>query len=263
MAKNSAAFNPLNMTALTQDAFRTLRMNISFSGGDRDIQTVAVTSAVPNEGKTSVSIGLGVAMAEAGRRTLIVECDCRKPAVGNRLKLRPERTWLDILYHNIPIEEAVVETACPRLFFLDVEPGLVHSIELLSSYRFWRMVESLKEQFGFIIFDTPPVGAFIDAAVLAEHTDGTLMVVNSGSKEVKLVKASIEQLKKAGGNFLGVVLNKVKVSRTSSYYRYGDYYYRDKGGAKKQTGFKDSSKESSSFQNDWDQYNGKNLATGR
>jgi len=263
VAKTSKTFNPLTMSALTQDAFRTLRMNISFAGGDKDIQNVVVTSAIPNEGKTSVSIGLGVAMAEAGRRTLIVECDCRKPAVGNRLKIRPEKTWLDILYHNVPIEEAVVETDCPRLFFLDVEPGLVHSIELLSSHRFWRMVGSLQEQFGFIIFDTPPVGAFIDAAVLAEHADGTFMVINSGSKEVRLLRNSIEQLKKSGGNFLGVVLNKVKISRTSSYYRYGDYYYRDKGSSKKQTGFKDSTKETYSFQNDWDQYNDKSLVADR
>ena len=234
MAKINTTFNPLNMSALTRDAFRTLRMNISFAGGDKDIQSVVVTSAVPNEGKTSVSIGLGVAMADAGRRTLIVECDCRKPSVGNRLKIRPEKTWLDILYHNVPIEEAVAETAYPHLFFLDVEPGLVHSIELLSSHRFWKMVDGLKEQFGFIIFDTPPVGAFIDAAILSEHADGTLMVVTAGSKEVRLLKNSIEQLKKSGGNSLGVVLNKVKVTK-SSYYQYGGYYYSDKSKPKKQS----------------------------
>ena len=68
MPKTNTKFNPLNMSALTQDAFRTLRMNISFSGGDKDISTVAVTSTVPNEGKTSVSIGLGIAMAEAGQK---------------------------------------------------------------------------------------------------------------------------------------------------------------------------------------------------
>jgi len=261
VAKISTAFNPLNMSALTQDAFRTLRMNISFSGGDKDIQTVAVTSAVPNEGKTSVSIGLGISMAEAGRRTLIVECDCRKPAVGNRLKIRPEKTWLDILYHNVPMEEAIVQTSCPRLYFLDVEPGLVHSIELLSSYRFWKMVENLKAQFGFIIFDTPPVGAFIDAAVLAEHTDGAVMVINAGSKEVRLLKASIEQLKKSGGNFLGVVLNRVKMSRTSSYYRYGGYYYRNKDGAKKQKNHREDTAGTSSFQSDWAHYNENGKAT--
>jgi len=261
VAKINTTFNPLNMSALTQDAFRTLRMNISFSGGDKDIQNVVVTSAVPNEGKTSVSIGLGVAMAEAGRRTLIVECDCRKPAVGNRLKIRPEKTWLDILYHNVPIEEAVVETSCRRLFFLDVEPGLVHSIELLSSHRFWEMVKDLKDHFGFIIFDTPPVGAFIDAAILSEHADGTFMVINAGSKEVRLLRNSIEQLKKSGGNFLGVVLNKVKVSK-SSYYQYGGYYYRDKSKPQKQSGSKENARRTSSFQRDWNQYNSEGTVTG-
>ena len=258
MPKTNTKVNPFNMSALTQDAFRTLRMNISFSGGDKDISTIAVTSAVPNEGKTSVSIGLGIAMAEAGRRTLIIDCDCRKPAVGNRLKIRPEKDWLDILYSNASVEEAVVETSCPRLFFLDVKPGLAHAVELLSSYRFWKMVDTLKEHFGFIIFDTPPVGAFIDAAVIAEHADGTFMVINAGSKEIRLIKASIEQLKKSGGNLLGVVLNKVKISRASSYYKYGDYYYRNNGNSKKKTNTKNNATIDTSFKSSWDNYNSKN-----
>ena len=235
MAVKDNKFDPMNMSVLTQDAFRTLRMNVLFSGGEKDIQTLVVTSSVPNEGKTYVSIGLGIAMAEAGRRTLIIDCDCRKPSVGNRLQLRPEKTWLDVLYNGVPVEQAIAETNCQGLFFLDVEPGIARSIEQLSGYRFHKMVEGLRNQFGFIIFDTPPVGAFIDAAALAEHADGAVMVISSGNQEVRLLKASLEQLKKAGANFIGIVLNKVKVSRTSSYYRYGDYYYhgRESSSSKK------------------------------
>lgn len=251
MAVKANTFNPMNMSVLTQDAFRTLRMNVIFSGGEKDIQTLVVTSSVPNEGKTSVSIGLGIAMAESSRRTLIIDCDCRKPSVGNQLQLRPEKTWLDVLYNNVPVERAIVETGCPGLYFLDVEPGIAHSIEQLAGYRFQKMVEGLKDQFGFIIFDTPPVGAFIDAAALAEHADGAIMVISSGSQEIRLLRASIEQLKKAGANFLGIVLNKVKVSRTSSYYRYGDYYYRGKGtsSAKKER----TNKKSREDDDDWDE----------
>lgn len=227
MAMNNDSINPYSVSALTQDAFRTLRMNIIFSGEKKDIQTLVVTSATPNDGKTSIAIGLGIAMAESGRRTLIIDCDCRKPSVGNRLKIRPEKTWLDVLYNNVPLEQAIVETQCARLFFLDVEPGIANAIEQLSGYRFKKMIDRLKDQFGFIIFDTPPIGAFIDAASLAEHADGTIMVISSGSKEVRLHRLSIEQLKKSGANFLGAVLNKVKVSRSTSYYKYGDYYYRE------------------------------------
>jgi len=220
------SFNPVNMSVLTQDAFRTLRMNIAFSGQEKDIQTLVVTSSVPKEGKTSVSIGLGIAMAESGRRTLIIDCDCRKPSVGNRLRIRPEKTWLDVLYNHIPVDQAIVETQCPRLYFLDVEPGIAHSIEQLSGFRFRKMVEGLRDNFGFIIFDTPPIGAFIDAATLAGYADGTIMVISSGNQEVRLLKSSLEQIQKAGANFLGVVLNKVRISKASSYYKYGDYYYR-------------------------------------
>ena len=230
MANKTNTFNPVNMSVLSQDAFRTLRMNIVFSGNEKDIQTLVVTSAVPNEGKTYISIGLGIAMAESGRRTLIIDCDCRKPSVGNRLRIRPENTWLDVLYNDVPLKNAIVETQCPLLFFLDAQPGIAHSVEQLGGYRFRKMVETLKEHFGFIIFDSPPIGAFIDAATLAEHADGTIMVVSSGNREVRLLKTSIEQLKKADANLLGVVLN--KVSKASSYYKYGGYYYRGRDDVK-------------------------------
>lgn len=224
--KNGSSFNLLNMSALTRDAFRSLRMNISFSGGDKDVRTLVVTSAVPNEGKTSVAIALGISMAEAMKNTLLIECDCRRPDIGNRLKLRPESNWIDVIYRQAQLQDAIVPTYCPNLYFLDVEPGLVHSVELLSSARFWEMIEQIKEQFDFIILDTPPLGPFIDAAVLGERSDGTILVVNSGSREIRLHKEAVAQLKKANAHVLGVALNRVN-PRQSNYYRYDDYYYRE------------------------------------
>ena len=224
--KNGGSFNPLNMSALTRDAFRSLRMNISFSGGDKDVKTLVVSSAVPNEGKTSVAIALGISMAESMKNTLLIECDCRRPSIGNRLKLRPASNWIDVIYQHVQLQDAIVPTNCPNLYFLDAEPGLVHSVELLSSGRFWEMIELLKEQFDFIILDTPPLGSFIDAAVLGERSDGTILVVNSGSREVRLHKETAAQLKKANARVLGVVLNRINAHQ-SSYYRYGDYYYRE------------------------------------
>lgn len=237
MARKEELFNPLDMNELTRDAFRSLRMNISFSGGDKDVKTLVVTSAVPSEGKTSVSIGLGVSMAQSMKNTLIIECDCRRPSVGNRLKLRPEKNWIDVLYQQAELKEAVVETGCENLYFLDAEPGLVHSVELLNSGRFRELVEKLKTSFDFIIFDTPPLGSFIDAAVLAEHADGAIVVISSGNREIRLVKQTVEQLKKANAKILGIVLNKVNAHHSGHYY--GDYYYRNRGkelGAKGKNG---------------------------
>ena len=228
MDDKKGRFNPINMNELTRDAFRTLRQNISFSGGDEDVKTVVVTSSVPNEGKTSVSIGLGISMAESMKNTLIIECDCRRPSVGNRLKLRPKTNWIDVIYQHESLESAIVPTDVKNLYFLDAEPGLVHSVEFLSSGRFWDMVERIKKSFDFIIFDTPPLGSFIDAAVLSKRADGVVIVVSSGSREIRLLKEIIEQLKKANAKMLGVVLNRVN-SHRSSYYRYGDYYYRNQG----------------------------------
>lgn len=223
MAKRKNSFNPLKMSALTRDAFRTLRMNINFSGGDKDVKTLVVTSAVPSEGKTTVTIGLGVSMAESMKNTLIIECDCRHPSVGNRLKLRPKDSWIDVLYQQAKLEDAIVPTNCSNLYFLDAEPGLAHSVEFLNSGRFRDMIEEAKEHFDFIIFDTPPLGTFIDAAVLAERADGVIVVVESGTRELRLLGETVDQLKKANARILGAVLNQVSAHHQ---HRYGSYYYQ-------------------------------------
>ena len=226
----NASINPLSLSDVGRDAFRTLRMNVSFCG--KDIKTLVVTSATPNDGKTTVSIGLAGSIAESMKNVLIIECDCRRPSVGNRLKLRPKKNWIDVIYNNATLEEAIVETSCKNLYFLDAEPGLVHSVELLSSGRFWEMVEELRKHFDMIIFDTPPLGAFSDAAVLASKADGTALVITYGAKDIRLIKNVIEDLKAAKANILGIVLDRVKAYKTSYYYKNGyygyyyQYYYR-------------------------------------
>lgn len=205
------------------EAFKTLRTNIRFSSVDKEIRTLAITSAMPEEGKTTVAISLAAAMAEEGKKTLLVEADCRRPMVANRRSLRPATNWLELLYDDsIPVMNAVEPTRQKNFYFLDSGRDMKRPVEILSSKKFRMLVEKLKQEFDIVIFDTPPVGVFIDAAILSEMMDGTLLVIRAGMVDAKKEQEVVAQLKKAKANILGVALNGVR-SYSDDY----GYYYRD------------------------------------
>lgn len=210
-----------------QEAIRTLRTNIQFASVDKPIKTIALTSAAPAEGKTSIAIALGMSMAEAGKKTLLVEMDCRRPMLGNKLKIRPQYNWVNALYNDMPLSEVAVPTIIRNLFFMDVEPQMTHLAEVISSKKFNLMLNKLSTEYEIIIFDTPPLGMFIEAAVLANRTDGTLLVIKTGKNDIKEELDVIAQLEKAKARVLGVVLNGVRYTPN----KYGYYhYYRNEGG---------------------------------
>lgn len=212
-----------------QEGFRRLHSNIQFSSLDKPPKTVAVTSATPSEGKTTVCLGLAMASAEAGRKTLLMDADCRRPMLAARLQLRPRRNWMNVLYENCPLEEVVAPTKMQNLYFADTEPQTTHLSEIFNSRRFAAMMAALKEQFDVVIIDTPPLGLFIDAALLARIADGTVLVVRSGLVDIKRGEGVAEQLKKANANILGVVLNGEPTRGKREEY---DYYEAEEGGKK-------------------------------
>ncbi|MDD3921779.1 MAG: CpsD/CapB family tyrosine-protein kinase [Eubacteriales bacterium] len=209
------------------DAVKTLRTNIRFSGMDQDIRTIVITSVMPHDGKTTLSIFLGVAMAESGQRTLLVECDCRRPMLQNYLKLRSTGGLVELLSKRAGVAEAVTHTGVERLDLLS-SMVLANPVEILGSNRFQSVVEELKGYYDVIIFDTPPLGSFIEAAILASRADGTVLVMQPGSTDVTAAQNAVAQLEKGKAHVLGAVLN--NVAMTPDAYYYADYYYR--GGAK-------------------------------
>lgn len=216
-------------TAL-HDAIKTLRTNIGFSSMDKELKTIVVTSVVPHDGKSTLTIFLGMAMAESGQRTLLVECDCRKPKLQNYLKIRPTFSLMDVLSKRVEPREAIVPTNLSRLSLLS-SMVLANPVEILGSNRFQSVMDGLKSDYDIILFDTPPLGSFIEAALLASKADGTILVLQSGSTDVTAAQAVVAQLEKAKARVLGVVLNGVEA--TSDDYYYADYYYGDKSKRKK------------------------------
>ncbi len=211
------------------DSIKTLRTNIQFASISRPIKTITMTSSVPNEGKSTVATFLAIAMAENHKKTLLVECDLRHTTLRKRMKLPKSGGIINYLSGNTTLEEALTVTAHENLYFLDAETRVPNPVEIISSEAFDNMVTKLKEMFDIIIFDTPPVGTFIDGALFAAKSDATIMLVKQGYVDKKLFRRSYEQLEKANANIIGVVFNQVEKVRSGYYY--GKYYnknYRSK-----------------------------------
>lgn len=217
-----ALFNPKSPVV---ESFRTLRTNIAFSSVDRPYKIILVASAIPNEGKSTVTANLGIVMAQAGARVLIVDADLRKPTQHRIFELENSRGLVNAIIQN-DVQGVIQPGPIGGLSIITSGPIPPNPSELLASNRMNDFLSCIREEFDTILVDSPPVLAVTDALILASRVDGVMMVVKSGSTRLDAVKNAIDQLKKASGeNFMGVVLNEVAV--TTGDYRY--YYYKKPG----------------------------------
>ena len=206
-----------------KEAFKTLRSNVEFCGSD--VKIVAVTSCTPHEGKTSVAMEMAKAFAEAGNRTLLIDADMRKSVLVGRYKTGAIKYGLShCLVGKYRYSDAMCQTNISRLYMVFSGPVPPNPSELLGSDRFVDMLNVMRTAFDYIIVDTPPLGSVIDAAVASKYCDGTVLVVESNAVNYRFAQKVKEQLDKAGSRVLGVVLNKVDLSKKGYYGQYGNYY---------------------------------------
>ncbi len=207
-----------------QNALKRLATNIQFSSVDDPVRTLTVTSSIPNEGKTTISCGLAEAFASAGKRVVVVECDMRRRSVANQLKVYAKHGLYSVLSHQVTLDDAVVETGVAGLYFLDAEPRLPNPVDILQSRRFHALMDDLSRVYDYVIFDTPPISAFVDGAVVGHLTDATLLVVRENFTKRETVQAAVDQLKTAEANVIGTVLNYCEAEENEYYY---SYYAKD------------------------------------
>lgn len=208
-----------------QNAAQTLLANIRFSSVDKPMRIIAITSSIPNEGKTTVTLSLALAISRSGAKCLIVEGDMRRRSMKTLLGARPRYGLHRLLTGKCSFKEAIVSTNYDNIFFLDAEQGIPNPDSILSSGQFEKMLESLRSYYHYVLIDTPPVSAFVDAAIVASKADGTLLVTREGYTNKNEVVRAAEQLRTADANVLGLVMNGHQ-SGTSGYGgHYYDYYY--------------------------------------
>lgn len=214
-----------------QNAAKTLAANIRFASVDEPVSSIVVTSSVPNEGKTFVTIELARALAAGGKSVLILECDMHKRSLAAQLGVHGPHGIYDVLSGEANVEDAVVPTTTQNLYFLDAEPNIPNPTDIISSKRFRGMLQALNTRFSYVVIDTPPIGAFVDAAVLGSMSDATLLVVRENFVRRDDLVAAFTQLKQAGANVIGTVLNCYDADSGS--YGYGSYGYYGRYGSEK------------------------------
>ena len=211
------------------EAFRSLRASVDFLGSDTaPVRTLMVASAGPSEGKTTVAANVALAFAQSGTRTILVDADLRQPGADSVFKLgngaglstvlRPERGEMT------PFLQATDE---PRLMVLTAGPVPPNPSDLLGSPRLLQLVAHLLDRADILVFDSAPIRAAADAAVLARQVDGVLLVVATGETRRSSARASAEALNRVGARILGVALNRRRPGRDAAREEMEPYGYAD------------------------------------
>ena len=221
----------LNPMATASESYRGLRTGVQFSRPDVVVQTVLITSANPSEGKSTTAANLAVALAQSGRRVLLVDADLRKPSVHRKLGLSREPGLVQQLFDGADVDASAIPSVADNLQVLTAGNTVPNPSELIGSKRMRDVIDQMREAFDVVIFDAPPVLAATDAVLLSTQCDATVLVCKAGSTKDYELEEAYEALQEVGASVIGTVLNGFDVSQAYGYkykyaYRYGnDYAY--------------------------------------
>lgn len=210
-----------------EEAYKTLRSNIQFSGSD--IKVIGFTSSQPDEGKSSLSLNLAVSLAELGKKVMFIDGDLRKSVLLGRYRInKPIKGLTHYLSGLNSLNQVIYSANMDNLHLIFSGQIPPNPSELLNGDIFSDLITDLRKEYDYIIIDTPPLGAVIDAAIIAQKCDGMILVIESNTISYKFAQKVKEQLDKTETKILGAVLNKVDMSDTGYYGKYYGKYYGEK-----------------------------------
>lgn len=210
------------------EEMKTLRTNIQFCGKEKKV--ILMTSAVQNEGKTTLSLNLCRSIAELGKSVLLIDADLRKSVVKDRLVSGKIYKGLShLLSGQCELSDVFCKDKGTGIYLLPTGDYPPNPVELLASEDMQELMKSARSRFDYVIVDCAPLGVVTDAAVIAPLCDGAIIVLNAGEVHYKLAQQVTTRLKNTGCTVLGVVLNQVNHQSNGRYYgkRYG--YYKHYG----------------------------------
>jgi len=200
------------------EAYRTLRTNLSFSSLDEPIRTLVVTSAAPEEGKSTTIANLAVTMAQGGKKTILVDCDLRRPTLHEIFNLPAEPGLTNLLLEDRD-QQLVHDTEVEGLQVLTSGPLPPNPADLLGSQKIDQIISQLASSADIVLFDAPPVIAVTDATVLGSKVNGVLLVINAGKTRREHAARARELLDRANVRIIGAALvNAPKDSSIGGYY---------------------------------------------
>lgn len=206
------------------EAYRTLRSNLKYASLDNPAKCLLITSAVAGEGKSITVANLGVTLADAGNRVLIIDSDLRRPSQHLYFDVDNEIGFTSILVRDVSVDRAVKQTQVASLSLLTSGPIPPNPAELLDSGRAAEFIKSVREEYDFVLMDSPPALIVTDAMVLAGLCDATILVCEAEKVHRTAAHRVMQLIEHARGRMLGAVLNKIRFTR-GGYYYYPYYYY--------------------------------------
>ncbi len=215
---------------MIKESLQNLRTNLNFSSLNRSRRVILVTSAGPQEGKTSTIVALARVQASAGDRVILVDCDLRRPSVHNHLKLKRNfglTNYLADASEENSWRKYLKTTDTPNLDVLTCGPIPPNPPELFGTGRFRELLEQLKSEYDWVLIDSPPVASLSDTRILSSLVDMVALVIRHRENDRELIRRCVESLREVNPNVVGAILNDVDVSRSHyrDYYYAGYYYY--------------------------------------
>ena len=211
----------LQLDYRVDEAYKRLRTNLQLCGDE--YRVIAVTSCIPNDGKSTTSFNLAVSLSQLGKRVLYVDADLRKSVIVKTHSAHGAKYGLSHYLTGMkPLNDVVGQTNIENLYVITAGPVPPNPSELLGNARFESLISSSRKAFDYVIIDTPPLGSVVDASVVGRMCDGIVLVIPSNNISYKFAQRVMEDINQIDTKFLGVILNKFKGAEGGKYY--GKYY---------------------------------------
>jgi capsular exopolysaccharide synthesis family protein len=220
--------NDSNITTHADESFRIIRSSLPFyAPADNKKQVIMVTSARPNDGKSTVEAHLARSFADAGEKVLLIDADLRRGTLHRAFDLNKSHTGLmEVLGQNVKWEDVVQPSGLGSLEFISRGKDTRSSHDLLARNQFSDLIEMLRREYDRIIVDTPPLLGIADSLLISKAVDGLIFVIRADQTTQRDVATASEILHQCGAQVYGFVLNCVNLKRLENYYYYGRYYSR-------------------------------------
>lgn len=205
------------------EAYRKLELNIRMNSIDNPYKVIQITSATPEDGKTTTAINLAAVYAEKGLKVIILDFDLRRPKIHRAFHKINDLGFYDFIVNEKPIEELIIKDDS-KIDLLLTGSMLTAPHVILQSKKVADLIEKLRKEYDYIVIDSPPVLTVTDALVTSNLADGVVYIASYKKTKKDQAKHGLKQLKENGANVIGAVLSNIDVKKTSGYYNY--YYYQ-------------------------------------
>src|SRR5699024_4481841 len=209
-----------NPSSVVSEQFRSIRTNIMYAGVQKEITAVLFTSDTPCAGKSTVAANIAVAYAQAGKKTLLLDADLRRPTGHHTFEVSNRAGLSTAIVNEIPVSQVISKTNFDNLDLLTSGPVPPNPAELLSVSKFDAIMIHLKTRYDMVIIDSPPILSVTDAQLLSNNADGVVLVTNVEKNNRDRLNEAIGLLGKSKANIIGIVLNQRKIKSKKEDYRY-------------------------------------------